>query len=84
MDVPDPDVPLVDIPDEDVPLVEVPEVDPPLAELPDEVEIPDEDVPLADIPKTDDLSLLWHATALLSAAGLMVLAALERKQRREK
>ena len=74
VDVPDPDVPLVDVPEVDPPLVDIPEEEPPL------VELPEEEVPLADVPKTGDRSLLWQMSALLSAVGLMVLKAFERKQ----
>ena len=94
VEVPDVDVPLVEtpeeveIPDVEVPLaelpeeVEIPDVEVPLAELPEEVDIPDVEVPLANVPKTGDASLLWYMTALLSAAGLLALAAFERRQRR--
>ena len=94
VDVPDVDVPLVEtpeeveIPDVEVPLaelpeeVEIPDVEVPLTELPEEVDIPDVEVPLANVPKTGDASLLWYMTALLSAAGLLALAAFERRQRR--
>ena len=64
----------MDIPEPDVPLAEIPETPEP------EVEIPEEEVPLADVPKTGDRSLLWQMSALLSAVGLMVLKAFERKQ----
>ena len=46
------------------------------------MDIPDVEVPLANVPKTGDASLLWYMTALLSAAGLLALAAFERRQRR--
>ena len=49
-------------------------------------DIPDEDVPLIDIPEEDvpltgDISLLWYIAVLFSAAGLVGLAVLGRKQR---
>ena len=90
---PDPVDPVVDIDDPivplgDEPIVDIDDPDVPLAELPEQgdslVEILDVDVPLADVPKTGDLSLLWHMITLLSAAGLMTLTLLERRQRREK
>ena len=80
---PDPD-PVVDVDEPDVPLVDVPDVDVPQTETPEElVEVPEEDVPLADVPKTGDNTGLWRMAALMSAAGLAVLTALERRQRRE-
>ena len=72
------EVPLAELPEE----VEIPDVEVPLTELPEEVDIPDVEVPLANVPKTGDASLLWYMTALLSAAGLLALAAFERRQRR--
>ena len=76
--------PVVDVDEPDVPLVDVPDVDVPQTETPEElVEVPEEDVPLADVPKTGDRTGLWRMAALMSAAGLAVLTALERRQRRE-
>lgn len=94
-DVPDESVPLTDIPASPVPLMDVPaedalmdipDEDVPLANLPSRrsslVDIFDEDVPLANVPKTGDISDAWYLIAVLSAAGLLCLTALEHKKRK--
>ncbi|RKI91975.1 doubled motif LPXTG anchor domain-containing protein [Parablautia intestinalis] len=94
-DVPDEPTPLTDIPTAPVPLTNIPveetlteisDEDVPLAGLPSRrgalVDIFDEDVPLANVPKTGDISDMWYVIAALSAAGLLCLAALDRKKRR--
>nr|WP_277935115.1 doubled motif LPXTG anchor domain-containing protein [Parablautia muri] len=66
----------MDIPDEDVPLANLPSRRSSL------VDIFDEDVPLANVPKTGDISDAWYLIAVLSAAGLLCLTALEHKKRK--
>ena len=88
VDIPEVDVPLVETPEEIPAVVEIPEELAPLAETPEEipavVEIIDDGVPLADVPKTGDISAVWYLSALLSAAGLLVLTGLERRRSRAK
>ena len=78
-------MPLTNIPVEET-LTEISDEDVPLAGLPSRrgalVDIFDEDVPLANVPKTGDISDMWYVIAALSAAGLLCLAALDRKKRR--
>ncbi|MBR4869209.1 MAG: Cna B-type domain-containing protein [Oscillospiraceae bacterium] len=64
----DPDVPLVDAPEE-----EFGEEDVPLAGAPEEEEMFEEDVPLADVPATGDMTAIWAAASVVSAAGVLFL-----------
>ena len=41
------------------------------------------EVPLSEIPKTGDDSGIWSILALISAAGMLCLLAIERKKRQE-
>ncbi len=85
MDVPGDPVPLAELPAEDASLTDILDEDVPLAALPRRsslVDIFDEEVPLANIPQTGDISDVWYAIAVLSAAGLLCLAVLERKKRK--
>lgn len=87
-EIPDEPAPLAETPEEIPPVVEIPDEPAPLAETPEEVpavvEIIDDGVPLADVPKTGDISAVWYLSALLSAAGLLVLTGLERRRSRAK
>ncbi len=55
--------------EEDVPLTDLPEGG---AGAPEE-EIFEEDVPLADVPATGDMTALWAAASIVSAAGILFL-----------
>lgn len=85
-----PDDPIVDITDPDVPTADRPVISnrptrPVTPTRPTDsselTEIVDEEVPLADTPETGDNVWVWYLTALLSAAGIAVLAVLENKKR---
>lgn len=66
-EIPEENPPLSDVPEE-----EIPEEDPPLAGTPgEEEEILEEDVPLADVPATGDMTAIWAAASVVSAAGLL-------------
>ena len=88
VEIPEELAPLAETPEEIPAVVEIPEELAPLAETPEEipavVEIIDDGVPLADVPKTGDISAVWYLSALLSAAGLLVLTGLERRRSRAK
>ena len=63
----DEDVPATDAPAEE----KVPE-DAPFVEE-EEIEILDEEVPKADVPETGDMTALWAAASVVSAAGVLFL-----------
>lgn len=75
----------VEVPDVDIPLdeIEVPDEEIPMNDVPEEFEIEDGEIPMADVPQTGDISAMWYAVALSSALGLLAVAALERKQRKD-
>ncbi len=85
-EIPNQQLPLAQTPVEQPRLLEITDEQPPLARIPGGngalVEILDEEVPLAAVPKTGDLSGLWYAAVILSAAGLMVLALMERRAKK--
>ena len=69
-----------ELPEGDVPTTDAPEgedeifdEDVPLAGADGEDEIFDEDVPLADVPATGDMTLVWAAASVVSAAGVLFL-----------
>ena len=62
------------LPENEVPLEETPEEE--------EEELPEDEVPLADAPKTGDISVMWYAALLVSAAGLLFVVTTDRKSRR--
>lgn len=79
VEVPDVDIPMDETPDE----IEVPDEEIPMNDVPEEFEIEDGEIPMADVPQTGDISAMWYAVALSSALGLLAVAALERKQRKD-
>lgn len=89
--IPNQQPPLAQIPAEQPRLLDIQDERTPLARIPNGkisngsgslVEILDEEVPLAAVPKTGDLSFLWYAAMILSAAGLLVLALMERRAKK--
>lgn len=89
--IPNQQPPLAQIPAEQPRLLDIQDERTPLARIPNGkisngsgslVEILDEEVPLAAVPKTGDLSFLWYAAVILSAAGLLVLAFMERRAKK--